>query len=226
MGAGRRGWVVDTAAAPDPSAQNAEDAEAAQPPEPLGPYEERGRSPRTRDSSMPRLTRTMSQHAPLARGLSVSPEPRGRSKEPHAPLARGRSTEASALARGRSVEPRMPIMAASPGRPPLRRAPSGGRAVQEAPPNSSALVSRSLSLSARRAPAREDAPQRAEVRREVIRGLGEENARRRALEHLSAMDGTVPGSVGWHSHKMEVLLGYGLLGREIGNYAWLAYQTV
>ena len=40
------------------------------------------------------------------------------------------------------------------------------------------------------------------------------------------MDGTVPGSVGWHSHKMEVLLGYGLLGREIGNYAWLAYQTV
>ncbi|PWN49068.1 hypothetical protein IE53DRAFT_388737 [Violaceomyces palustris] len=62
-------------------------------------------------------------------------------------------------------------------------------------------------------------------RDEVIRDLPRDHPRRKALEALSAANGHVSGDTGWHSRKMEVLLGYGLLGRESGLYALPAFQS-
>lgn len=62
-------------------------------------------------------------------------------------------------------------------------------------------------------------------RDEVIRGLYTDHPRRRELEALANAKGNVDGSVGWHSKKSEVLLGFGLLGRESGIYAHMAYQS-
>jgi hypothetical protein len=45
------------------------------------------------------------------------------------------------------------------------------------------------------------------------------------LEQLARANGNVVGSTGWHSKKMEVLLGLGMLGREAGSYAYAAYQA-
>lgn len=84
---------------------------------------------------------------------------------------------------------------------------------------------RSLSLSAEPVPPPNEHPQTTEVRKDVVRDLPEDHPRTRALLELAGMTGGAPVSTGWHSRKMEVLLGYGLLGREIGNYAWLAYQN-
>lgn len=62
-------------------------------------------------------------------------------------------------------------------------------------------------------------------RDEVIRNLEPGHPRRIALETLANAKGNVDGSVGWHSKKAEVLLGFGLLGRESGLYAHRAYQA-
>lgn len=175
-GAGRRGWVVDTAAGPNP--------EAFDIPEPDDLDEQRGR---------PRITRS------VQRSTSVR-VPRHAAGVPLEPLS---AAEPASVARG--VSPRPTPTAAFESR------------------------SRSLSLSrehrprARKATARREGP--AQVERQTVRDLPEEHPRRQALDQLARLDGTVPGSTGWHSHKMEVLLGYGLLGREVGNYAWYAYQA-
>ena len=63
------------------------------------------------------------------------------------------------------------------------------------------------------------------VQFQVLRNLPADHPRHKALDYLSSQGGSVQGFIGWHSHKMEVLLGYGLLGREIGTYAWFAYQA-
>jgi len=174
-GAGRRGWVVDTAAGPSPEAYDI--------PEPDEDEDERGR---------PRLART------AHRSTSVS-TPRHAADSLVEPLAAAGSKR---LARGVSPRP--------------------------APPAAFESRSRSLSLSreyhprTRRIPARREGP--AQVERQTVHDLSEDHPRRQMLEYLARLDGKVPGSTGWHSHKMEVLLGYGLLGREVGNYAWYAYQ--
>lgn len=62
-------------------------------------------------------------------------------------------------------------------------------------------------------------------RNEVIRNLARDHPRRLELERLSRANGHVSGTTGWHSKKMEVLLGMGMLGRESGSYAYAAYQT-
>lgn len=174
-GAGRRGWVVDTAAGPSPEAYDI--------PEPDDVEDKRGR---------PRLARA------VHRSTSV-----GASRRTAGVLTESLSaTGAKPLARG--VSPRPTAPAAFESR------------------------SRSLSLSrehhprARRMPARREGP--AQVEHQTVHGLPDEHPRRQMLEYLARLDGNVPGSIGWHSHKMEVLLGYGLLGREVGNYAWYAYQ--
>lgn len=41
---------------------------------------------------------------------------------------------------------------------------------------------------------------------------------RRYLEHLSQADGKVSSGVGWHSRKMEIVKGHGMMGREEGLY--------
>lgn len=61
-------------------------------------------------------------------------------------------------------------------------------------------------------------------RAEVIRNLARHHPRRLELERLSRANGHVSGTTGWHSKKMEVLLGMGMLGREGGSYAYAAYQ--
>lgn len=61
-------------------------------------------------------------------------------------------------------------------------------------------------------------------RDEVVRDLPPGHPRRQALEALARAEGHVPGNTGWHSKKMEVLFGFGLLGRESGSYALLSYQ--
>jgi hypothetical protein len=62
-------------------------------------------------------------------------------------------------------------------------------------------------------------------RAEVIRNLARNHPRRLRLEQLAKAKGHVIGSTGWHSKKMEVLLGMGMLGREGGSYAYAAYQS-
>lgn len=62
-------------------------------------------------------------------------------------------------------------------------------------------------------------------RSEVIRNLGPTHPRRLQLESLSRARGHVSGTTGWHSKKMEVLLGMGMLGRESGSYSYTAYQA-
>lgn len=61
-------------------------------------------------------------------------------------------------------------------------------------------------------------------RAEVIRNLARNHPRRTELERLSRANGHVSGTTGWHSKKMEVLLGMGMLGRESGSYSYAAYQ--
>ncbi|CAD6889025.1 unnamed protein product [Tilletia laevis] len=63
------------------------------------------------------------------------------------------------------------------------------------------------------------------ARNEVVRGLPPTHPRREALEALGRAKGHVPGDTGWHSRKMEILLGFGFMGREAGSYAMVAYQT-
>jgi len=90
--------------------------------------------------------------------------------------------------------------------------------------------SRSLSLSTSREPprartTRSSGMEPPKVQFQVLRNLPADHPRHKVLDYLSSQGGSVQGFIGWHSHKMEVLLGYGLLGREIGTYAWFAYQA-
>ena len=162
LGAGRRGWVVDTSAGPNPDA--VETVDAAVPP--------------------------LQAHSPV----------HGRNRT----YTHSRTTHPSNRIVFRDAEERKSRNSRSLV-PPLHR---------------------SLSLSAEPVQWSTSGPQKAQVRNEVVRNLPEEHPRSIALRHLAAMGGSVPVSTGWHSRKMEVLLGYGLLGREVGNYAWLAYQYV
>ncbi len=46
-----------------------------------------------------------------------------------------------------------------------------------------------------------------------------------ALQRLVDANGHVTGDIGWHSRKMEVLLGFGFLGRDTGLYALPSFQV-
>ncbi|SNX82833.1 uncharacterized protein MEPE_01539 [Melanopsichium pennsylvanicum] len=62
-------------------------------------------------------------------------------------------------------------------------------------------------------------------RDEVVRDLPIDHLRRIALQKLVDANGHVTGEIGWHSRKMEVLLGFGFLGRESGLYALPSFQV-
>ncbi|WFD02883.1 hypothetical protein MOBT1_001570 [Malassezia obtusa] len=201
-GTGRRGWVVDTAAGPNPSATDIDvDLSDA----------DRGRSPRP--VQVPRMQRLASASPAPTRSLALeetrtpsvlrTEDSRGRTR-PAWPTRSGSLKRSNSVAR-RTLETQQP----------------SGRTL--VPPNPTR--SRSLSLSVPRARHDEPSLEDVQVAPQVVRDLPPEHPRRMELEHLSRLDGTVPGTIGWHSHKMEVLLGYGMLGHEIGNYAWLAYQA-
>lgn len=199
-GAGRRGWVVDAAAGPSPCAVDI----------PVEEKQEQGRG------------RTMHTAAgPPVRLASASPAPmRYADVDARSPERRGLDPMRRDESRGRSSTSRWPARSGSLS----RRAP---RVVPEVPRMAPAheTRSRSLSLSGPR-PAKEEASDKdVPVQPQVVRDLPETHPRRRELEHLASLHGSVGGTIGWHSHKMEVLLGYGMLGHEIGNYAWVAYQA-
>lgn len=216
-GAGRRGWVVDTAAAPRPEAELPEELDDTQ-------------LRRTREPlQIPSLHRTSSMKSHEARFANTSPDRKSLRRAPSVER-RGRSEAPTGAARMHSRSLSRGGMS-FPGKDAALSSPRGraretrqSRTPQRGLP--SALESRSLSLYARAEdrPA-EDDEKPVSVRPQVIRGLDVNNPRRTALERLAAADGNVQGSVGWHSHKMEVLLGYGMLGREIGIYAWFTYQV-
>lgn len=184
-GAGRRGWVVDTAAGPAPQAFDIPVPEEVT---------VRGRGMGT--ARVRRSAGSVERHTALS-----EPEERGR---------------------GKSVAPQRAAVSPAPSH----------RSQLMATPTIAMFESRSRSLSlsrgdaprGRRMPAERSEP--AQIQPQVARNLSPEHARRTVLEHWSGLQTSgVPGSLGWHSHKMEVLLGYGLLGHEAGSYAWWAYQT-
>lgn len=184
-GAGRRGWVVDTAAGPYPQAFDISMDEAG---------EDTRERRRGRDRTMRR-----------------PPEPRRSGSQTAWPVTDSVSSEDR---RGRTL---------------LTSASARSEAVLNVPNAMFETRSRSLSLSRHRGmPVRRTpsvAARPAHVQRQVLRDLPPEHPRRIDLENLSSQAGRVQGFIGWHSHKMEVLLGYGLLGREVGTYAWFAYQA-
>ena len=118
----------------------------------------------------------------------------------------------------------------------LRKAPGGALMVRHGS-NQSQSHSRSRSrhltspppfprrLSAHASEESKDEEASLHPRTEVIRGLARDHPRRLELERLSKARGHVSGTTGWHSKKMEVLLGMGMLGRESGSYAYTAYQA-
>lgn len=202
-GTGRRGWVVDTAAGPAPCATDIE----CEP-----PAQDRGRSA-SQSGEVRRAPRLASVSPAPTRSL-LAEEPRNavglrtedtRGRTPPVWLSRSNSRSRAGGIQRRPLESPMRSGSSVPPVPTIR--------------------SRSLSLSAPRERSEEASWKDVPVAPQVVRDLPPEHPRRVELEQLARQDGSVPGSVGWHSHKMEVLLGYGMLGHEIGNYAWLAYQA-
>jgi len=57
------------------------------------------------------------------------------------------------------------------------------------------------------------------------RGLPLDHPLRQSLEQLSVCGGNVSTGVGWHSRKVEVFHGHGLLGREDGLYGAVAFSS-
>jgi hypothetical protein len=58
-----------------------------------------------------------------------------------------------------------------------------------------------------------------------VRHLPPSHPRRMYMMALAKADGRVPADVGWHSRKMEVVQGYGMMGREEGMGGSGAYSS-
>uniref|UniRef100_V5EYR3 F-box domain-containing protein n=1 Tax=Kalmanozyma brasiliensis (strain GHG001) TaxID=1365824 RepID=V5EYR3_KALBG len=189
-GAGRRGWVVDTAAGPNPEASD----EAL--------VEDVG--------------------AVAGSALPTSADAEDHSPSGGEPMRRGRSVryDESSLEPGSQL--RVPPSTHSPSAtrptiPSIRRAHSvGGGGGSTSRSRSRHIIAASYAL-----------PSDAKLtpRDEVVRDLPADHPRRRTLQHLADCNGHVTGDIGWHSRKMEVLLGFGFLGRETGLYALPSFQV-
>ena len=57
----------------------------------------------------------------------------------------------------------------------------------------------------------------------LVRDLEESHPMRAELQRLADAHGNVSSGVGWHARKMEVLQGYGMLGRENGMYGAVSF---
>ncbi|CBQ72241.1 conserved hypothetical protein [Sporisorium reilianum SRZ2] len=195
-GAGRRGWVVDTAAGPNPEASD----EALL--EDLPVRVERG-------AEADDMLGTGEGGVSMKRGRSVRYDER--SLDPRDAREDADRTSRSPL--------RVPSPSARPAIPSIRRAHSVG--------GGSTSRSRSRHIAPAAAAASYPLPADAKVvpRDEVVRDLPADHARRLALQRLADCNGHVPGDIGWHSRKMEVLLGFGFLGRESGLYALPSFQV-
>lgn len=202
FGQGRRGWLVDISSGPDPEAVD-EDL--------------------ILDDSLPHDMKVQNS-------LRGSVSPLARSPRTYLTERRGRDPQRSVPS---GFEPETPPRRAS-------RSPSVGMARSHK--EGSARLSRNVSLSHSHSRSRQLGTSLAEQeaseiankseenspvqkRNEVIRNLPGSHPRRLTLERLAQAKGHVEGTIGWHSKKMEVLLGLGMLGRESGLYAYAAYQA-
>lgn len=211
MGKGRRGWLVDTSSGPDPDAVD-DDLE--------GEETEEGGESGIKSSIFDNTTTNR------GKGLDTLNERRGRDAkrtvlgfEPETPprrLSRSPSVQRSLSRTGRNSSL-------------LRRATSSshsrsrpiGISVTGLPTHTETDTSSvSVGESALTEPEKP-----VERKAQVIRNLSKDHPRRKVLEDLSRANGHVAGTTGWHSKKMEVLLGLGMLGRENGSYAYSAYQA-
>ncbi|SPO23537.1 uncharacterized protein UTRI_02216 [Ustilago trichophora] len=195
-GAGRRGWVVDVAAGPNPEARDEvllEDTNAL-------PTASVSTDPDAGDDSI---------------GGTENNARRGRSvRYDEGSLDPRESADRSSRSLLR-VPPASNSPSARPTIPSIRRAHSvGGGSGSRS--RSRHIIAASYSL-----------PSDVKVtpRDEVIRDLPPEHPRRIALQKLVDSNGHVTGDIGWHSRKMEVLLGFGFLGRETGLYALPSFQV-
>jgi len=58
---------------------------------------------------------------------------------------------------------------------------------------------------------------------ELVRDLDESHPLRVEMQRLADANGNVNSGIGWHARKMEVLYGYGMLGREDGLYGAVSF---
>ncbi|KDN52252.1 hypothetical protein K437DRAFT_254443 [Tilletiaria anomala UBC 951] len=200
-GAGRRGWVVDTTAGPNPQAKD-EDSMADVIAQDLSQHQN-GRGRRLASNTFSAVRRATSiggSHHSLSPVRSQS-----HSQPRFSPSPLRSASHSRALA-----QQQQHALAAANDM--TRSGPLGG-----------AMDRMLLEDDEQLQDAQSAAP--LTPRDEVVRGLPEDHPRVQALRSLVAANGHVPGSIGWHSKKMEVLLGFGMLGRETGSYAHVAYQV-
>lgn len=234
-GSGKRGWVVDTSAGPDPEAKD-DDLDVdfsglTVDPENGSPdalEDERGRG---RDHAVVHRSSLYNSSLSRQRGLRGGYEPETPPLSRHASLSPSRARSASArrsVSHRRVMEPHPEGSSRRPaGLMPSRsylqdHSRSRSRGVGS-PLTASLQLQRDSSDSPSKSPASASAEVPIRPRNEIIRGLPATHPRREALEGLSKRNGHVSAEVGWHSRKMEILLGFGLLGRERGSYAFAAY---
>ncbi|UZJ57203.1 hypothetical protein CBS101457_006523 [Exobasidium rhododendri] len=200
LGAGRRGWLIDVSSGVDPEAVD-EDLEGSD------------------DEEVNAESSVFASNVPMKRGRqgrqivsgTWEPEtpPRRLSRSPsgsYKKVSSGTVTARPSHSRSRSR-----LLSPSPGQ---RQAASIGNEAK-------------IEGDAGKEAADEGEGEEADLkpRTEVIRNLARSHPRRLELERLSRANGHVSGTTGWHSKKMEVLLGMGMLGRESGGYAYTAYQA-
>ncbi|KAI3482787.1 hypothetical protein L1887_54465 [Cichorium endivia] len=191
-GAGRRGWVVDVAAGPNPEASD--EVLLENPPE--APVSE----------ATVAMAREASAEGGLRRGRSVR----------YDEGSLGRSDEGDRSSRSLlRVPPASGSPSARPTIPSIRRAHSvGGGSGSRSRSRHILAASHALPSDVKLTP-----------RDEVVRDLAPDHPRRVALQRLVDANGHVTGDIGWHSRKMEVLLGFGFLGRDTGLYALPSFQV-
>lgn len=231
-GSGKRGWLVDTSAGPNPQASDEHEDHLDHDFEDDG---DGGASSERSSMQEERRARSHSRHArtgyepetpSTSRHASQSPaRQRSLSRGPHRQLLRPEQRSGSG-SRSRSRASLGMMTAQSQAQPAIMHRTasireSGSTWQRESPSRTSART--------RMAPV-EDADSTTKSfaplspRPEIIRNLPADHPRRQTLVALAERNGHVQSEVGWHGRKMEVLLGFGLMGRDRGSYAFASYS--
>lgn len=201
LGAGRRGWLVDVSSGVDPEAVD-EDLQGT-------------------DDEEENVGSSFLVPAPPKRGRQEQRFLSGMWEPETPPRKLSRSPSASLKKRPTSILIARPGSGTSPA-----HSRSRSRLVSPAPTPLPATSQRRGDADEGKEDEKKEEEEEEDLhpRTEVIRNLARTHPRRLELERLSRVNGHVSGTTGWHSKKMEVLLGMGMLGRESGTYAHVAYQ--